>query len=250
VTTFELAYLVAEPALSPLWGQVRRRLKRTIARRGRPAILDVGGRKSHYTIGVPGAVTITDLPRETDLQHALNLGITSAIADQTRARRSNIHDIRLDDMTRSTLPDATFDRVVAVEVLEHVDADDMFVREVHRVLKPGGAFLMTTPNGDALGKPTNPDHRRHYTREQLRALLAVRFERVEVDYAIRGGRFRRMGLPSWSMRHPVRTTLAMVGNVLNGLESAPSRVRDNAMGTRHLIAIAWKPPATTGGVRA
>jgi asparagine synthase (glutamine-hydrolysing) len=98
------------------------------------------------------------------------------------------------------------DCAVAVEVLEHVDEDARFVSEVHRVLKPGGAFLMTTPNGDAVAN-TNPDHRRHYSREQLHGLLAARFDRVEVDYAIRGGMSRRLGLTSWSARHPLRTAV-------------------------------------------
>ena len=42
-------------------------------------ILDIGGRKSHYTIGIAGSVTITDLPRETDIQQRLHLGVTPAM---------------------------------------------------------------------------------------------------------------------------------------------------------------------------
>jgi SAM-dependent methyltransferase len=142
-------------------------------------------------------------------------------------------------MTRSALPDASFDYALAVEVLEHVDEDEAFVHQVHRVLKPGGVFLMTTPNGDAVAN-TNPDHRRHYTREQLRRLLAGRFAAVEVDYAIAGGVFRRLGLRSWSPRHPLRTALSMVGNVVNTMQSASYRVKDDAAGTRHLFAVARK----------
>lgn len=42
--------------------------------------------------------------------------------------------------------DATFDGVVSIEVLEHLDGHERLFREVRRVLKPGGVFLFTTPN--------------------------------------------------------------------------------------------------------
>ncbi len=42
--------------------------------------------------------------------------------------------------------DATFDGVVCVEVLEHLDGHERLFREVQRILKPGGVFLFTTPN--------------------------------------------------------------------------------------------------------
>lgn len=47
-----------------------------------------------------------------------------------------------------TLPygDASFDIVVAVEVVEHVEDQFRFVRELHRVTRPGGRALVTTPN--------------------------------------------------------------------------------------------------------
>jgi SAM-dependent methyltransferase len=43
-------------------------------------------------------------------------------------------------------PDASFDLVCAVELVEHIQAHGRFFREVARVLKPGGKFLFTTPN--------------------------------------------------------------------------------------------------------
>ncbi|WP_406699835.1 methyltransferase domain-containing protein [Singulisphaera sp. Ch08] len=44
-------------------------------------------------------------------------------------------------------PDATFDGVLLMEVLEHFTSDPMFaLAELNRVLKPGGFLLLTTPN--------------------------------------------------------------------------------------------------------
>ncbi len=237
---FELFYLCAEPFLPPLHRKVRKRLSEVA--RHRPdefELLDVGGRKSHYTIGIPGNVTITDLPRESVVQERLNLGITQEIIDENQARRSNVRRVLYDDMTRSTLPVEAFDCVVSVEVLEHVEEDEAFVREVHRVLKPGGIFLMTTPNGDSV-KNTNPDHKRHYKREQLKGLLGRYFEHAEVEYAIRGGKFRTMGLLSWSITKPWETMLSVVGNTVNSIQSANPSLKHQAEGTRHLIAMASK----------
>ena len=41
--------------------------------------------------------------------------------------------------------DATFDRVIASEVLEHIPDDTSAMRELARVLKPGGAMAVTVP---------------------------------------------------------------------------------------------------------
>jgi SAM-dependent methyltransferase len=240
MTSFELLYLALEPFLAPLHKRVRRHLLKISSGFAEKAeILDVGGRKSHYTIGVPALITVTDLPRETDIQKELNLGISNEIIEATLRRRSNIRGMLYDDMTRSNLSEESFDGVVAVEVLEHVERDDLFVENVSRVLRPGGVFLMTTPNGDAV-KNTNPDHKRHYTRAQLHALLSAHFAEVDVHYAIKGGYFRARGLRPWSVRRPVQTIMSMMGNVVNSLQSAPDRLRYSMESTRHLIAIARK----------
>ena len=44
-----------------------------------------------------------------------------------------------------SFPDAIFDLVVSVEVIEHVGDPEQMIREIRRVLKPGGFLLITFP---------------------------------------------------------------------------------------------------------
>jgi SAM-dependent methyltransferase len=223
-----------------LYTQVRKELFKVSRQPGRtPNLLDVGGRKSHYTIGLPVNVHITDLPRQSEIQHALKLGATLEVVGEVKGRRSNVRWMLFDDMTQSSLDSEVFDCIVSVEVLEHVEKDRDFIREVHRILKTGGVFVMTTPNGDFVRKPSR-DHKRHYTRQQLLELLSSEFVEVRVDYAIKTGIFRRLGLKSWSMKKPVQTFLSMFGNLVSTFQSASGLLRGQAAGTHNLVAFARK----------
>lgn len=233
MTVFELARALAEPALPVLYSEARRHLKR-LAHRG-AQVLDVGGRRSPYTIGVPIDVTIFDLPRRTELQQQLGLGIDEGVKDRIRRRRSNIKDVLLGDMTRCELGSALYDGLIAVEVIEHVPDDDAFMAHAARVLKPGGWSLFTTPNGDYNPVP-HPDHVRHYTRAQLASLLSRHFREVQVTYAVATGKNHARGLRPFDVRQPLRTLDAMIGNVMNRRESVG--VEDRAHKTAHLFAIA------------
>jgi SAM-dependent methyltransferase len=245
ITPYELARRSVELFLPPLYSKVRAQLiKETKDRTAEVSILDVGGRKSPYTIGVPARITIIDLPRSTEIQNQLRLGINADIERDLKVRRSNIDRVILGDMTRSGLPKGSFDLIVSVEVLEHVVEDEMFVSEVSRVLKPGGRFIMTTPNGDYV-ENKNPDHKRHYKKQQLQTLLKRYFEEVEIEYAIAGGYYRKLGLRSWSVRKPARTFMSALGNVVNSIQSAQPRISDAAVGTHHLFAIARKQAASS-----
>lgn len=44
------------------------------------------------------------------------------------------------------LADQSIDLAYSVEVIEHLEDQFLFMREVHRVLRPGGRFVLTTPN--------------------------------------------------------------------------------------------------------
>lgn len=69
--------------------------------------------------------------------------------------------------------DQSFDAVVTFQVIEHIQDDVLFLREINRVLRPGGVALITTPNRP-LSLSRNPWHIREYTADEL-TQLAKRF---------------------------------------------------------------------------
>jgi SAM-dependent methyltransferase len=55
-------------------------------------------------------------------------------------------DVRRGTLEECSFSAASFDVVLASHLIEHLNYPDSFVREVRRILKPGGRFYVTTPN--------------------------------------------------------------------------------------------------------
>jgi len=63
------------------------------------------------------------------------------------------HDIRvhLGDLNSLALPSESYDAVVMNHVIEHVHYPAELLRECHRLVKPGGVVVITTPNAASYG---------------------------------------------------------------------------------------------------
>lgn len=61
------------------------------------------------------------------------------------AKRRDLFPIPVEDLTRLSFADGVFDVVIANDVLEHVPDLDRALREMCRVLKPGGWHIGTVP---------------------------------------------------------------------------------------------------------
>lgn len=103
-----------------------------------------------------------------------------------------------------------FDCVISYQVIEHIDDDQHFLREINRVLKEGGRLYLTTPNRlhrlEPGQDPWNPFHIREYSPKQLEDLIGCIFSavklygvnakdeirQIEVDRVKRGITFKKM----------------------------------------------------------
>ncbi len=76
------------------------------------------------------------------------------------------------------IDDNSFDTIVSFQVIEHIPNDQLFLREIFRMLKPGGKAIISTPNiNHTLSR--NPWHEREYTPQQLIAICSGIFDAVE-----------------------------------------------------------------------
>jgi len=132
--------------------------------------------------------------------------------------------------------DENFDVVIAAEVIEHLENPRAMMRDLYRVLRPGGTVIISTPNNEswrailallirghyvAFGDTNYPAHIVALLRKDLdRIFRETRFHPAEFQYTNEGG------LPG----KPDVTWQAVTFGFLRGL-----RFTDN------LIAVATKP---------
>lgn len=100
---------------------------------------DISGR--HLDIGSGTGNLIRRISRE--------FAVESSACDYTDTFMELDHvRVEVVDLNTGRLPwpDRQFDLVTFTEVAEHLENYRAVLREIHRILKPGGVLLMTTPN--------------------------------------------------------------------------------------------------------
>ncbi|MBE9178454.1 class I SAM-dependent methyltransferase [Oculatella sp. LEGE 06141] len=143
------------------------------------AILEVGGGQSGLTAFLyPQA-------------HITNLDFNPDYAESHRNQQARVRFV-CGDATNLPFDDDSFDAVTMFDVLEHIPDDQKAISEMIRVLRPGGFFLMSTPNENwrfpyyGLMKPICPDEadvmaewghvRRGYTLDELKQLIHLNYQ--------------------------------------------------------------------------
>ncbi len=105
-------------------------------------------------------------------------------------------DVR-QDIRRMPFADATFDTVVACDVLEHVEDDRLALTEIRRVLQPWGCAVLTVPQSDSAYQTYEdaairtqedrwreygqPDHVRNYGADFPDRVRAIGFDVIEIN---------------------------------------------------------------------
>jgi SAM-dependent methyltransferase len=102
------------------------------------------------------------------------VGLEPSPASRERALARGVAEVVDGDLARLPFADREFDLVTALDVLEHLDDDRGALAELRRVVRPGGALVVTVPAHPRLWSSHDElnHHRRRYTSGTLRAVAA------------------------------------------------------------------------------
>jgi len=152
--------------------------------RARRQILnDVVGR-----LGLPPDPRIVDLGCGTGgnlpmlARHGYVTGVEASATASARAREATGLAVLTAEAQATGLADGAFQLATMFDVLEHLDEEQPTLREVRRLLAPGGLFLFTVPAFMSLwsGHDEALHHRRRYRKGPLREVVAA--SGLEVDW--------------------------------------------------------------------
>jgi ubiquinone/menaquinone biosynthesis C-methylase UbiE len=108
-------------------------------------ILELGcgvGYQSAFLSNFADEVVATDLPEEDIVTHTPGM-----LKAMELHRQLNIHNVKLMGCSAESMPfpDDSFDMVYSSHVLEHIPMQAQALREIFRVLKPGGVHFCVVP---------------------------------------------------------------------------------------------------------
>jgi len=101
-----------------------------------------GGRHAFQAVRLGARVVALDAMATEVAQVRDTIG---AMVDAGEVRGDDEAGVVQGDALRLPFADASFDRVIASEVLEHIPDDDTAMAELSRVLRPGGTMAVTVP---------------------------------------------------------------------------------------------------------
>ncbi|HYZ67328.1 MAG TPA: class I SAM-dependent methyltransferase [Mycobacterium sp.] len=124
-------------------------------------------------------------------RHVIGLDYDEATVAHVRARYPRV-EMRHGNLAELPLPDGAVDVVVNFQVIEHLWDQGQFVAECHRVLRPRGVLMMSTPNritfSPGRDAPINPFHTRELNAAELTELLTSAGFGIEGLYGVFHGR--------------------------------------------------------------
>jgi ubiquinone/menaquinone biosynthesis C-methylase UbiE len=116
---------------------------------------------------------------EANPSELIALDIAPEALESTRRRVGDRAEVVRGDLRALPFEDDSFDLVVCLEAIEHVDDREGVLDELQRVTSPGGLLVLSSPNRDVY-PPGNPHHIEEYTPDELADALGARFRNVDL----------------------------------------------------------------------
>jgi SAM-dependent methyltransferase len=216
------------------WYRGRRRviaeLLRGVALPAQPAILDAGCGSGRNMVELARLGTVT--------------GVEIADISVARARERGVGEVVQCSVTELPFEDSRFDLAVCLDVIEHIADEAAAMRELYRVMAPGGTLVVTVPAYQWLWSEHDVinHHERRYTRRTLAApATAAGWEMIRSTY------FNGALLPVAIVHRRLARRSHLVDEPVSDLQRTPERL--NAilewplrLETR-IIARGWRIPA-------
>jgi SAM-dependent methyltransferase len=114
---------------------------------------------------------------EAGASQVVGVDLDAAVVAGVSAGTPENVSIESGDVTQLSYEKDSFDLVVCFEVIEHVPEPDRVLDELHRVVRPDGLLVVSTPNRNVY-TPGNPHHLRELTPDELGTALQKRFGAV------------------------------------------------------------------------
>jgi len=86
----------------------------------------------------------SEVAKKIGTKDVCGFDIASDSLAKARAKGIRVHEGNLNDML--PFEQGTFDVFIANQVIEHLSNTDLFIKEIYRVLRPGGYAVISTPN--------------------------------------------------------------------------------------------------------
>jgi hypothetical protein len=107
-------------------------------------------------------------------KRVVGIDVDAGVIAENRRRAPPELEFQQGDVGSLELPDDSFDLVVCLEVIEHIDGREGALREMRRVLRDDGVLVISSPNRDVY-PPGNAHHRYEYRPGELRDALLEHF---------------------------------------------------------------------------
>lgn len=187
-------------------------------------------------LGCGTGMTLRELP-----ERYRGIGIDPSAEALALCRERGLRALARASATELPLAEGSTDVVLALDILEHIEDDALALREIARVLRPGGLAILTVPAFPFLWSSHDESlhHKRRYTRRALERRLAAS------GLAVRAGGYGQATvLPAAALLRLGRRWLSRPGPRSNGSDVGEVPALANALAYR---LTSWEVPLVRRG---